>query len=111
MPRRNKYGAVATVVDGIRFASKAEARRYGELKILEASGVIAKLEVQPRLKCVVAGVKVCEYRADFAYWMRGASNERVFEDVKGVQTAVFKLKRKLILALYPGIRLDVVKAR
>ena len=111
MPRRNKYGAVATVVDGIRFASKAEARRYGELKILEASGEIARLEVQPRLKCVVGGVKVCEYVADFAYWMRGDSNQRVFEDVKGVETAVFKLKRKLILALYPGIRLDVIKAR
>ena len=107
---RSKYRNVPTVVDNIRFASKAEARRYNELKILEASGEIAALEVQPRLKCEVKGVQVCEYRADFAYWTRGDNKQRVFEDVKGFETPVFKLKRKLVEALYPGIRLDVIKA-
>jgi len=31
----HKYGAIPTEVDGIRFASKKEEKRYGELKLLE----------------------------------------------------------------------------
>ena len=31
---RSKYGAIRTTIDGITFASKAEARRYAELQIL-----------------------------------------------------------------------------
>src|SRR3990167_2292221 len=36
--RTHKYGAVPTVVDGIRFASKKEARRYSVLRLLEKAG-------------------------------------------------------------------------
>ena len=35
-----KYGNRKTVVDDIKFDSKAEARRYKELKLLEKSGII-----------------------------------------------------------------------
>ena len=38
-----KYGNKKTVVDGITFASKKEARRYGELILLQKGGLISRL--------------------------------------------------------------------
>ena len=95
--RRNKYGAVPTVVDGIRFASKREARRYGELKTAEKMGLIRNLELQPKFEIVVKGQKICTYRGDFLYFEDGV---RVVEDSKGHRTQVYKLKKKLMKALY-----------
>ena len=106
--RRSKYGAVPTVVDGTRFASKAEAARYGVLRRMETLGLIRGLELQPRFACDVNGAHVCTYVADFAYFRE---NERVVEDVKGLATDVFKLKRRLVEAIYPGVRIEIVKGR
>lgn len=106
--RRNKYKAVATVVDGVRFASKAEAKRDAELVMLEKLGEITCLERQPKLDLEVNGEKVCRYVADWAYWEKEPGNNRgamrfVIEDKKGVQTQAFKIKWKLAKALYPHI--------
>jgi len=106
MRRRGKYGAIRTTIDGITFASKAEAARYVELKALERNGEISKLELQPKFACVIDGKKICDYFADFAYF---DSTRRVIEDVKGIETAVFRLKKKLVEALYPCIKIEVVK--
>lgn len=103
MARRSKYAAIPTVVDGIRFASKREARRYAELRLLERGGEIANLELQPFFPCVVNGKSVCTYIADFAYLSRGGV--RVVEDVKGVKTPVYRLKKKLVEALYANIQI------
>lgn len=96
----NKYNAVPTLVDGHRFASKAEARRYSELKCLERVGVISGLTRQPRFPLEVMGIKVCTYIGDFAYI---EDSKFVVEDVKGVKTDTYKIKRKLLLALQPGL--------
>ena len=45
--RRHKYGAVPVEVDGIRFASKREANRYGELLMLARAREIWDLTLQP----------------------------------------------------------------
>lgn len=97
--RRNKYNAQRTEAYGLMFASKAEAKRYCELRILLTSGEIFELECQPKFKCVVNGAKVCNYIADFRYTDR-ATGEVVTEDVKGVKTPVYKLKKKLVEAIY-----------
>lgn len=104
----SKYRAVRTAVDGITFASKAEARRYGELKLLERAGKIHGLEVQPPFDLVVMGRKVGRYVGDFAYYDR-ATKRHVLEDVKGMRTPVYRLKAKLMQALY-GITISEVKA-
>jgi hypothetical protein len=44
----NKFGNRQVKVDGIRFDSVKEARRYNELKLLERGGEIKNLELQPR---------------------------------------------------------------
>lgn len=103
MRKAHKFGAVATEVDGIRFASKAEARRYGQLKLLEKDGKIDRLELQPSYVLTVNGVKVATYRADFQYieiGNDGYAKAKVVEDVKGVRTPVYKMKRALVKALY-----------
>ena len=48
--RPSKYRAIAAEVDGVRFHSKAEAKRYGELKLLLRAGSIRNLELQPEFR-------------------------------------------------------------
>ena len=105
----HKYGAKKTVVDGITFASKAEARRYAELKLLVRAGEISDLCMQPRYllqKAFVdrAGrqIRAIEYVGDFEY-RDHKTHCLVCEDVKGMKTAVYELKRKMFLKLYPNI--------
>lgn len=93
----NKYRAVRTVVDGRVFDSKREARRYEELKLLERAGLIRDLEIQPKFPLEVNGRRVATYRGDFQYWEGG---EFIVEDCKGVRTPIYRLKAKLMFALY-----------
>lgn len=95
----NKYRNQPTEVDGIRFASKAEARRYANLKLLERAGEIEGLKLQPRFPLIVNNIHVCTYVADFAYLDRNTDRE-VVEDTKGVKTKDFVIKAKLFHALY-----------
>lgn len=94
----NKYRNIKTAVDGITFDSKLEAKRYGELKLLEMAGEIHLLELQPKYRCVIGGEPVCTYIADFRY----ADKHGVVwvEDVKGMKTPVYRLKKKLTEALH-----------
>lgn len=101
--------------DGIRFASRKEARRYDELKLRVKAGDVIDLEVQPSYpidavnpwngEVVACGV----YRADFRYreYRRmGAETGwyTVVEDVKGMRTPVYRLKKRLVEGQY-GIRI------
>jgi len=101
----NKYRNIKTVVDGITFASKAEARRYGQLKLLERAGHITGLQLQVPFR-LYAGIK---YIADFVY-CDCATERMTAEDVKGFETKEFKLKKRLFEAYYPDYELRVVKA-
>jgi len=101
----SKYRAIPVEIDGIRFASQAEGRRYAQLKMLEKAGLISRLELQPSFKCVIDNKLVCTYRADFSYFDKSS---RVVEDVKGMKTPVYRLKKKLVEALYPGVKITEV---
>jgi hypothetical protein len=92
-----KYRNVPTVVDGIKFASKREAARYGHLKLLERAGAIQGLRLQPRYPMTVGGLHVCTYVGDFEFQENGRT---ITEDAKGVKTAEFVIKAKLFHALY-----------
>lgn len=111
---RNKFGAKKTVLDNITFASRAEAQRYADLKLLERIGEITDLELQPAFDLVVNGQKVCRYIADFRY-RETATGETVVEDVKSAPTRTpeYRIKRKLMAALF-GIdvrEVGVIRAR
>lgn len=98
----SKYKSRKVEVDGITFHSAKEAKRYGELKLLEKAGEIRELVLQPRFPLDVAGVKVATYVADFKYLERDEDDlwQLVVEDVKGFRTPVYRLKAKLFSALY-----------
>lgn len=99
----NKYSAQKTTIDGITFDSKKEAERYAELCLWERSGIISDLVLQPEFVLqpgfVYHGKKerAIKYIADFQYMQDGKT---IVEDVKGKKTDVYKLKRKMFLALY-----------
>lgn len=100
--KTNKFGAVKITVDGTKYASKAEARYCEQLKVLERAGHIRNLELQPRFPLIVEGEKVGVYVADAAFF---ENNARVVVDVKSkpTRTPVYKLKIRLLKALYRGI--------
>jgi hypothetical protein len=87
-------------VDGIKFASKTEARRYAQLQLLQRAGQISELRPHPKFDLVVNGHKVCTYTGDAEYIERG---ERVVEDTKSPRTRVnptYRLKAKLMRACH-----------
>jgi hypothetical protein len=94
----NKYHATPTTVDGIRFASRAEAMRYQHLRLMEQAGAISGLATQPRFALVVNGLKICTYVADFLYYENGAE---IIEDVKSLptKTPIYLIKKKLLKAI------------
>jgi hypothetical protein len=96
--RRNKYGAESSWIDGIRFASKAEAKYYLTLKYRERLGEVTDVRLQePFTVLGPKGQVVCNYRADFVFWDVREGRQRVI-DVKGMQTPLFKLKKKVVEA-------------
>ena len=99
----SKYRAIKTTVDNIVFASKKEAARYSELKMLERSGYLGSLTLQPRYPIYFGKVKICDYVADFTY--RTKDNKIVVEDVKGMKTPTYRLKYKMFHACYPELRI------
>lgn len=113
--RPSKYRAQRTTVDGHTFASKKEAKRYQELRLLEKAGKIAGLELQPKFPIDIRNyhgglTHVSTYVADFRYRLGGVVNGLtvyVVEDVKGFKTPVYRLKKKLVEAGY-GIEIKEV---
>lgn len=95
----SKFGNIPQRVDGIFFHSKKEARRYRELKAIQQAGVISDLETQPKFRLDINGKHICNYFADFRYYDH-ERNMEVVEDVKGVRTQVYKLKKRLMLAIH-----------
>jgi hypothetical protein len=67
------------IEDDHTFDSKAELRRYHELKLLLRRGEITDLQVHPRYILNVNGERVSSYKPDFEYISYGV---RVVEDVK-----------------------------
>lgn len=104
LPRRaSKYNAQRMLVDGIWFDSKAEAARYSELSLLQRAGEISGLKVHHKIT-FETGVT---WKIDFVYTERGVT---VYEDVKGKQTADYRVKRDtLIWELTTGRRSGIYR--
>lgn len=100
--RTSKMHNVPTIVAGIRFDSKKEARRYEELMALLRLGKIRDLRLQQDFTLQEAyttpegrRIRAIRYRADFVY-IDCATERRVIEDVKGRRTDVYMMKRKMM---------------
>ncbi|MEQ2775068.1 DUF1064 domain-containing protein [[Clostridium] innocuum] len=98
-PKKSKYGAVKTKVDGIMFDSKREASRYQELRLLEQVGEITNLRLQVPFELIPKskyGMPI-RYIADFTY--NDLNGQLIVEDAKGVKTPVYRIKRRLMAEL------------
>lgn len=108
----SKYRNKKAQIDMYVFDSVRESQRYKELKLLERAGEISNLELQPRFllqdsfKKNGRTFRKIEYVADFKYIENGKT---IVEDVKGMQTDVFKLKHKIFEKVYPDLELKIIK--
>jgi hypothetical protein len=100
MARKNKYNASKQTVDGIKFDSEAEAQYYKKLKKDKVDGLIQDFETQPPYELQPKFVNrkgksilPIKYKADFLVTHNDGSQETI--DVKGMETADFKLKKKM----------------
>jgi len=116
---KSKYRNVPTVVDGVRFSSRAEAKRWDELRMLEKAGEIFDLKRQVSFPLYAfPGKLVGRYVADFTYLAEEMNSDKYagihrilhVEDVKGVRTDLFKWKAKHFAAQY-GYEITIIGGR
>jgi len=113
---RNKYGAKKVEVNGEKFGSKLEHSRWCGLLVAERAGLISELKRQvpfvlaPSVKFYDENRSkpASKYIADFVYFEKDGN--QVVEDVKGVQTTEFRIKRHLMLSVH-GIQVKLIGAR
>ena len=105
---RNKYHNRKVIVDGLKFDSIKEAKRWRELCLLYRAGEIGEVERQVEFVLIptqrtrtpdgkTKTERAVKYRADFVYLDK--NGRQVVEDVKGVRTKEYIIKRKLLLFL------------
>lgn len=92
-----KYNNIPTVCEGVKFSSKGEAKRYRELLLMQSAGEISDLALQVKFPLEVNSTRVAFYVADFTYNQNGY---QVIEDFKGVSTPMFRLKWKILQAMF-----------
>jgi len=102
----NKFNAIATTIDGIRFDSLREARRWGELRLMERAGEIRNLrrQVPILLEGRDAPLKTRTGRkmkltVDFAYEDKRLNWAEVYEDSKGAVTRDYEVRRAVAKAM------------
>ena len=108
----SKFRNKKVSLDGYTFDSLAEAKHYKyTLKPRLEAGEISHLEIHPRIRCELNGRKICDYIAEFRYVSvsfagpQGQQGMTVVEDVKGSKTDGYRLKQKLVEAMFPGTKI------
>ncbi len=92
---RHKFNAKPTELDGIRFSSKKEAKRYSELKLLQKSSEVLFFIRQVPFHLPANVRYVCDF---MVFWTNG---EVTIEDVKGMKTDMYIVKKKILEDMYP----------
>ena len=95
--KKSKYSNVKVEVDGIKFDSAREAKRYKELKFLQEQGIISDLKLQVAYQLNEGGTHSLKYIADFVYVSDGVT---IVEDCKGYETATYKKKERLMKKIH-----------
>ncbi len=108
--RGRKMGNEPQEYKGIRFASRAECRRYQELEMLMLAGEIFDLSVQPRFLLLdkfthpyYGKVRALNYTSDFRYRLTESPGVIVIEEIKGQMRQAASVRIKLFLSLHPEI--------
>lgn len=95
----SKYHAVRVEMDGIKFDSVKEAKRYKQLQLLERAGEIQNLRMQVPFILIKKSKygRAIKYIADFVYEENGKT---IVEDTKGYKTDVYKLKKRIMAEVH-----------
>lgn len=93
-----KYHATKIEIDGHKFDSKLEANIYKRIKELGIKCVLQpRYLLQDKFKFGKRTIREVNYIADFCLYI---NNESYVIDAKGMETPVFKLKRKLFMRCF-----------
>jgi len=117
MFRTSKYNAKKVEIDGIKFDSKAEGEYYLHLKQQVTERQILGFERQKRMllqegfsvEGVKGKIRPIFYVVDFIVTENDGT--LTYIDVKGVETDVFKLKKKLFMKRYNTALMKVKKTK
>jgi hypothetical protein len=115
--RYSKYNAKKVEIDGIKFDSKAEGDYYLHLKQQVTERQILGFERQKRMllqegfnvEGVKGKIRPIFYVVDFIITENDGT--LTYVDVKGMETDVFKLKKKLFMKRYNTALLKVKKTK
>jgi hypothetical protein len=92
---KHKFRAIPTELDGIKFASRKEAKRYRELELLKKSGELLFFLRQVPFHLAGNVKYVCDF---LCFWK---DDTVTIEDIKGIKTPMYILKKKQVEATYP----------
>lgn len=87
--------------NGRVYHSKAEARKAAALDVLVRAKKISGWKAQGTIVLAVNGKTICLMRPDFV--VNHNDGRQQWLEVKGHETEVYKLKRKLLAALFPEL--------
>lgn len=106
----NKYGAKKTWVDGVCFDSRLEARYYENLKLLHRAGAVAGYLHHGKIVLAAGSgpdARAMTYEPDFVVLLPDGTYKLV--DTKGVETAQFRDKMKILRERFPGIEITITR--
>ena len=103
----NKYNAKSSTYDGRHYDSKLEAGYAMELDWMLKAGIIKSWEAQYKLDLRINDIHICNYYVDFKVVLPDGSEE--FRETKGYETALWKLKWKMAIAIYGKEKFVLVK--
>lgn len=97
-PKQNKFNAKQTEYGGVVYHSQKEADYAAELDLRQRAGQVEKWKRQVKISLDVNGFHICNYFVDFKAWLKVGKIQLI--EVKGFEIEIFRLKRKLLEAVY-----------
>lgn len=102
--RWNKYGNTKCNFEGYIYDSKLEADYAQELSLRKKAGDILEWERQFKVSIDINGYHICNYYVDFRVLEKDESY--TLTELKGMETDVWRMKRKLLEAIWLPEHLD-----
>jgi Protein of unknown function (DUF1064) len=103
----SKFNATSSFYNGIWYQSAKEAQYAFELDVRVKAGELREWQRQVPIELYVNGHKICTYTIDFVEIDKNGGE--MWTEIKGVETADWRLRWKLFDALYPERDKQVIK--
>ena len=107
LKKGNKYGAKPKEYRGRIYHSTAEMEYAVKLDWMVYTNKIRGWKAQIPIPIIVEGQKICDYIVDFMVFFE---DHHEYHEVKGKETDLWKIKWKLVHAIYsPGDKFVLIK--